>query len=107
MSKWTEVGEAGDFPDGEKRCKTAGTMPVVVCKVEGKLQAFQNMCPHAGLPVSDGGLNGKVIVCPYHGFAYDVETGKNVDFEGDVPLRKFDVRESEGKVEIDLESKPN
>lgn len=102
MSNWVELGKAQDFPAGEKKCVTAAAEPIVVCNVDGQLHAFANICPHAGMPIGDGDLAGKVVTCPYHGYAYDVSTGRNIDFEGDVPLRTYPVRMENGRVQVDV-----
>ena len=46
-----------------------------------------------------------MLPCPFHGYAYDVETGKNVDFEEDIPLSRCPVRVTEtGRIEVDVEA---
>lgn len=105
MPKWVEIGEAEGIASDGKACLTAEEVPVVVCRVDGKLSAFRNMCPHAGLPLGEGNLQGRVLTCPFHGYAYDVETGKNVDFEGDTPLSACPLRvTADGQVEIDVDA---
>jgi len=103
MANWTEVASTEELPAGEKICTTAEGTPIVVCNVDGDLFAVQNICPHAGLPLGEGGIQGKVLVCPFHGYAYNVDSGKNVDFEDDVPLTRFPIRCENGKIEVDLE----
>ncbi len=102
MSKWVEVCGDGEVGDGQKTCATVDGVPVVVCRVDGELTAFQNTCPHAGLPLGDGDLTGKIIIRPFHGYTYNVENGKNVDFDDDVPLATFPVRCDNGKIEVQL-----
>jgi nitrite reductase/ring-hydroxylating ferredoxin subunit len=106
MAKWVEVAASQELGVGTRKCVTADGRPVVVCNVEGRLFAFQNVCPHAGLPLGEGELAGKVIICPFHGYAYDIESGRNVDFDGDVPLPRFPVRCEDGRIEVDLEPIP-
>jgi nitrite reductase (NADH) small subunit len=51
--------------------------PVVVRNVEGTLHAIENICPHRGGPVGEGDVQGNVIVCPWHDWAFDLSTGQN------------------------------
>ncbi len=37
---------------------------------------MRNSCLHRGGPVATGSLDGDVLTCPWHGFQYDVTTGK-------------------------------
>ena len=102
MAKWTDIGAKEDF--GTKTCVTAGKVPLVICQVEGGWHGIVNVCPHAGLPLGEGDLTGKVLTCPFHGYAYDVTSGKNIDYADDVPADAVQVRITDsGRVEVDLE----
>lgn len=57
-----------------KEFSVAGKM-VCVANVNGQLAALDNVCPHRGGQLGLGVvLDGKVI-CPWHGWAYDPQTG--------------------------------
>ena len=104
MPNWTDVGSKDDFPAGAKTCLDAGGTPLVVCNLDGQMHTFANICPHAGMPLGSGELNGKIVTCPFHGYAFNVEPGKNADFPADVPLAKFPVRTTKGgRVEVDVD----
>ena len=49
---------------------------VAIANVDGKLFAISNVCLHRGGPLGQGELDGKVVTCPWHGWQYDVTTGK-------------------------------
>jgi nitrite reductase/ring-hydroxylating ferredoxin subunit len=64
----------------------------------------RDACPHAGKPLRDGSVCGTVLTCRYHGYAYDVRSGRHVDFPYDeLPVRTLAVRLREGRVEVDTE----
>ena len=42
----------------------------------GAIHATDNTCPHRGGSLGEGGLKGSVITCPWHGFQYDVTSGR-------------------------------
>ena len=44
--------------------------------VEGKITAIDGVCPHQGGPLADGTLEGTTVSCPWHGWQFDVCTGK-------------------------------
>ena len=44
----------------------------VVRGQDSKLRAFYNVCRHRGHPVVEGAGNCTSIVCPYHGWIYDL-----------------------------------
>lgn len=49
---------------------------IAVANVEGKFYAINNTCLHRGGPLGQGAMNGKVVTCPWHGWQYDLTTGK-------------------------------
>jgi len=51
---------------------------VAVANVEGKLFAINNVCLHRGGPLGQGELDRQIVTCPWHGWQYDVTTGKLV-----------------------------
>ena len=57
------------------------------------------------MPLGEGDLTGKVLTCPFHGYAYNIETGKNVDFpDTEQPVHTIPIRVTEaGVMQADLE----
>lgn len=38
---------------------------------EGAVFALRDICPHRGIPLSDGSFDGREVVCCYHGWRFD------------------------------------
>lgn len=53
------------------------TIPLVLCRTNGKPKAYHDYCPHRGVPLSEGKLQNNQLTCLYHGWKFDVETGEN------------------------------
>jgi len=49
---------------------------VALANVAGKFFAINNTCLHRGGPLGEGSLAGSIVTCPWHGWEYDVTTGK-------------------------------
>ena len=49
---------------------------VALANVDGQFYAINNTCLHRGGPLGQGELAGKVVTCPWHGWQYDVTSGK-------------------------------
>lgn len=64
-------------PDTIREFQVNGTT-VAIANVDGKFYAINNTCLHRGGPLGQGLLEGKVVTCPWHGWEYDVTTGKVV-----------------------------
>ncbi len=67
-----------DIPAGTIREFQVNGTTVAIANVDGKLFAINNTCLHRGGPLGEGELKGKVVTCPWHGWQYDVTTGKTL-----------------------------
>ena len=68
----------GEIPAGTIREVSVNGKAVAVANVGGEFHAIDNTCLHRGGPLGDGPLEGKIVTCPWHGWQYDVTTGKVV-----------------------------
>ncbi|MGH2552234.1 MAG: Rieske (2Fe-2S) protein [Chitinophagaceae bacterium] len=56
---------------------------ICIAKHNNELFAFSLQCPHAGGIMADGYIDPKgIIVCPRHGYRYDMKNGRNISGEG-------------------------
>ena len=120
MAKEIFVAKSDDLPDGERKIVPNGNSEIGVYRVKGRLYAYQNLCAHQGGPACEGLLMAKVeeviaedktyhgmrfnhdemhIVCPWHGWEYDLETGVMVA-DRTFRLRKYDVVEKEDGIYV-------
>jgi len=76
----TLLGNAHDIPDPGGRVSSWNEGGVILIKRDGKISAWLNDCPHAGMRLSlpDGRVmvhKDGFIVCPIHGASFATETG--------------------------------
>lgn len=65
-------------------------LEVAIFQVEGRLYAVSNICPHQHAPViADGFLEGCTVMCPLHGWTYDLATGRPII--GGAHLKTYEV----------------
>jgi nitrite reductase/ring-hydroxylating ferredoxin subunit len=76
---WTAVARAEDVPRGTGRVVNADGRLIALFNCDGTYYAIDNQCPHRGGPLGKGALDGATVVCPWHGWSFDVTTGVNVD----------------------------
>jgi nitrite reductase/ring-hydroxylating ferredoxin subunit len=93
---------AGATPPGEgamTRVELRGR-GILVCRASGGLYAIEDRCPHAGVALAGGRLDGFVLECPLHGGRLDVRDGSPVE----VPIRRaaerFAVRDGTKGLEL-------
>lgn len=68
-----------------------GGTAIAVANVGGTHHAITNTCPHAEGPLGEGGLDGPIVTCPYHGWKFDVTNGGCLTNPG-VTLKRYDVK---------------
>ena len=79
-----------------------GRAELALFRVGDRLFAIEDPCPHAGFPLSQGQLEGRVVICPAHGWEFDLETGAN-PYHPETPLiRRFPVRVEGDEVWVDV-----
>ncbi len=74
-------------PLSELKEKTLVRVPhppfdVLVAWVDGEVFAIEDACNHAGASLAEGWLEGRCIVCPMHGYVFELGTGKLVRPKG-------------------------
>ncbi len=76
MAQWVRLCAASDAPAaGEVMEAETNGVGVCLANVDGKLCALDNWCPHRRGPLGQGWIEGRAVVCPWHSWAFDTETG--------------------------------
>ena len=103
MALRVRVCAIADVVDGELRAfAVAGvTWPVIVTRVDGALVAVPGVCPHEDVALWDGELRGHAIVCPGHGYQFDLRTGRCKHDPG-LELRRYPITRIGDDVWVDL-----
>ena len=70
------TAKTAEIPPGTIREFQVEGKAVALANVGGKFYAINNTCLHRGGPIGQGPLEGNVVTCPWHGWQYDVTTGK-------------------------------
>ena len=68
--------KVAEVRDGEMAAVRIGNKPIVFAKVEDKIYAFNDRCPHKGFPLHKGSLEGHTLTCAYHGGKFDIRSGQ-------------------------------
>ena len=96
------VARAGDIPVGQGALVEREGFAVAVFNAGGgRFYATSPICPHEDGPLGEGWVEAGAVVCPWHGFDFDLATGRcRVDAELSVPV--YPVRVRDEQVEVDL-----
>jgi nitrite reductase/ring-hydroxylating ferredoxin subunit len=101
------VARAAELPPGARKLVRAGNRDIVVFNVGGELFALSDRCPHKGASLSQGKLTGavassepgryaitrlgEILRCPWHGWEFDMRTGKSWCDPRRVRLKNYSV----------------
>lgn len=85
---------ADEIPVGGKRIVEIDKLSIGVFNIKGEFYAIKNLCPHEGAPLCEGhiqtthspgelgefhpALEGRILRCPWHGWEFDIITGKGL-----------------------------
>jgi nitrite reductase/ring-hydroxylating ferredoxin subunit len=109
------VCAVGDLEPGDKLLVRRGRREVVLCRAaDGRFYAVGNVCPHQGAALVHGTLggtavadgvgryryarDGEVLRCPWHGWEFDVKTGRALFGEDTARVATYAVAVQDGAV---------
>jgi nitrite reductase/ring-hydroxylating ferredoxin subunit len=69
---------------------------VVVTLIDGVPYALEDACNHAGASLTEGGIEGDRIMCPMHGYVFDMKSGELISPRGLCDAQRTFRVESEG-----------
>ncbi|MBP0017213.1 MAG: NifU family protein [Cyanobacteria bacterium SBLK] len=98
---WTLVTSLAEIPEeGVLDLKLEGHK-LLLSRTEETVTCFRNACSHLGVPIDSGDCENGVLVCPYHGFQFELATG-HCRTAPAVPLQPYPVKVANGRVFVRL-----
>lgn len=94
-----EVGLASAIREGRAKRFDAFGRVVAVFRHRGKLCAIDDACPHRGGPLGKGDIEDGAVLCPLHGWAFDLETGCMRE-NAQICVKTYQVDETDGVVTL-------
>jgi len=111
------VGKVSDFPIGKCTIVNIDGREIGIAQLKnGEFRAIRNHCPHKGAPVCKGfisgtmlpgdvgelifGRDGEILVCPWHGYEFDLNSGQQIYQESPEKLLMFPVTINNGDVVV-------
>jgi len=96
------VGKVAEIPNGKMIGAEIEGEKILVANVDGNFHAMRSTCNHAGGPLQQGKLEGKIVTCPWHGSKWDVTNGSLVWFMKPLPSEPvYKVAVEGGEVFVD------
>jgi 3-phenylpropionate/trans-cinnamate dioxygenase ferredoxin subunit len=98
-----EVAPADEFPPGSTKLIVAGPMLTIgVYNCGGALYAIEDRCSHDDGPLCEGDWDTETcrVVCPRHGSAFDLSTGRPMSLPAYEPVDTYPVHIVDGVVKV-------
>ena len=98
------VADAVSLPPGEMKGIVVDTTKVLLLNVGGDVRAYEDSCPHRGVPLSWGKLDAETctLTCGKHLWQYDARTGDGIDPRG-VALRRLPTKVEDDGIWVEID----
>jgi nitrite reductase/ring-hydroxylating ferredoxin subunit len=105
-SDWIDLGPLDDLPEGRPALRTGKggsvAVPLAVVRRGAKVDVFLGACAHLSGPLYEGAVEEvhgrQCLVCPWHGSAFDLDSGSPRRGPAANPQVKLEVRMEAGRV---------
>ena len=96
------VAKVSEIAPGTTRRVVVDSAEILLCNVDGKIYAIEDVCTHDGGPLDQGTLEGEHVICPRHGATFDVRTGDALTLPAVVPVMTFEVSLEGDEIYVDV-----
>ena len=90
--KTVSIATTSQIEVGELLAVKVENQKVILTKIDDKIYAVENKCPHLGMPLANGKVCDRAVTCRWHGASFDLTTGENVkwvDSFAGIPLPEW------------------
>lgn len=92
MPTFVKAAHTTDVPPGTGKCVEVNGKEIALFNLDGTFRAIDNTCIHRGGPLGEGEIDGNIVTCPWHGWQYDILTGKNVGDDAGAGVASYEVK---------------
>ncbi len=99
---WHNVGTMALFSENQSVALSIAGKEVALFHVEGELYAIDNCCTHAGVPLHEGKIEEKCVICPRHGAKFSLQSGDALSLPAFTGVSTYPLRVTADKIEIEI-----
>jgi 3-phenylpropionate/trans-cinnamate dioxygenase ferredoxin subunit len=90
-----------ELQEGKMRAVRVKGNSVLLAKVAGQVYGVSNRCPHMGCEFQGGILTGYIVMCPCHGWKFDLRNGQYQE-NPLTALTCFNCKVENGKIFVEI-----
>ncbi len=98
---WETVCEESELAIGDMKQYLIDGEPIAVYRLERGWFATADTCTHQDCSLTEGNIDGQEIVCPCHGGAFAIDTGRATRMPCVIRLETYPIRIRDGHIEIE------
>jgi len=98
---YTKICKTNDVKAGCGRGVDINGKNVAVFNLDGNYYAINDICGHRGGPLSEGEVDGTTVICPWHGWRYNVTNGDN-ELIPALPTEKYELKIEDDDILVDI-----
>lgn len=97
VTEW-DLGRIEEIPEQQMHAvRTPRGCVMVFAESAEQIRAFRSTCPHAGADLSTGYIKGAMVMCPFHGWQFNLRNGENTA-EGLPGLTEVETERRDGQL---------
>src|SRR6266487_3715993 len=98
------VAPLAEFPPGSVKIVEVDFLSIGVFNCGGELLAIEDRCSHDDGPLAEGEWEEDrcTVICPRHGSAFDLRTGRPLSLPAFEPVETYPVSVEDGIVKVEV-----
>jgi nitrite reductase/ring-hydroxylating ferredoxin subunit len=100
MATFVQVATTLELLPGQGKLVEVNQKRIALFNMGGQFYAIDDVCPHRGAPLSEGELDGEMVVCPWHGALFELRTGAVITPPATIGVNTYETRVHGNAIEI-------
>lgn len=97
--EFVSVAAVNDIAEGKAKTVKVDGKEVAVFHIGEEFFAISNICPHYGAQLCEGFVRNATVMCPWHGWQFDLKTGQGVNYPSQ-SVKTYAVKVEAGEIKI-------
>ena len=90
-----------ELAEGHMKAVRVKGKPILLVRQGGEVYGVSNLCPHMGCSFGGGILKDFLVMCPCHGWKFNIRTGEYIENK-QTALQAYRCKVENGKIFIEI-----
>ena len=99
--RFISLCKAGEVPTGKVIKIEKEGLTLAVFNIDGEYLVTDDACTHGPGSLSEGEIDGEMVICDFHNGAFNIRTGEPVVAPCVIPLKTYQARVQDGEIQIE------